>query len=141
MSVERATLDTNILVYAVDIDAGERHEQAIRIVDEAAVGQNCVLTLQALGEFFAVVARKSKMPLGDARMLIQQWQTLFPVIVAKPVTLVLATRGVIAYQLSFWDAMIWATAKQNGVEILLTEDFQHGQIIEGIEIRNPFVGE
>ena len=47
MSAERFTLDTNLLVYAIDRDAGERHQQAVAIVDRA-VELDCVLTLQVL---------------------------------------------------------------------------------------------
>lgn len=54
MSDERFTLDTNLLVYTVDCDAGERHQQAITIVDRA-VEQDCVLTLQVLAELFHAV--------------------------------------------------------------------------------------
>ena len=57
MSAERFTLDTNLLVYAVDPDADERHQQAIGIVD-LAVEEDCVLTLLVLAEFFHTVTRK-----------------------------------------------------------------------------------
>ena len=65
MSGRRFTLDTNLLVYAVDRDAGERHHRAIDIVDRA-VDQDCVLTLQVLAEFFHAVTRKGKLPIADA---------------------------------------------------------------------------
>jgi predicted nucleic acid-binding protein len=42
-------------------------------------------------------------------------------------------------QLSFWDAMILATAVQGGAETLLSEDMNHGQVIEGIRVENPFL--
>jgi hypothetical protein len=57
MSVDRITLDTNILIYAIDKDAGIRHQRAMGIVDDA-VQQDCVLVLQALSEFFSAVTRK-----------------------------------------------------------------------------------
>ncbi len=40
--------------------------------------------------------------------------------------------------LSFWDALIIETALAGGAERLLTEDLQHGQIIDGLQIENPF---
>jgi predicted nucleic acid-binding protein len=43
--------------------------------------------------------------------------------------------------LSFWDALIWAAAQENGVPILYTEDFQHGRDVDGVRIVNPFVAE
>jgi len=41
--------------------------------------------------------------------------------------------------LSFWDSLIIATASQSNAEKILTEDLNHGQIIEGILIENPFL--
>jgi predicted nucleic acid-binding protein len=51
MSAERFTLDTNMLVYAVDAREGYKRELAIRII-EAAVGLDCPLALQVVGEFY-----------------------------------------------------------------------------------------
>ena len=66
MSAERFTLDANLLVYAVDRDAGDRRQQAIAIVDRA-VDQDCVLTLQGLTElFYTVIGRKWILMLGFA---------------------------------------------------------------------------
>ena len=138
MSAERITLDTNILIYSVDRDAAERHHKAVALVKEI-VQRDCVLTLQALSEFFAVVTRKSKLPLPDAQAYIEDWQTLFPTIVPTPATLPRAIRAVDRHNLSFWDAMLWATAKQAGVTLVLSEDFQHDRELEGVRFRNPLL--
>lgn len=42
-------------------------------------------------------------------------------------------------RISFWDAMIVATALQGGATILLSEDLNHSQVIEGIRVENPFL--
>ena len=47
-------------------------------------------------------------------------------------------RGAVAHQLSIWDALIWAVAQLNGVRWVLTEDAEHGRVIEGVEYLNPF---
>ncbi|MHB8763738.1 MAG: PIN domain-containing protein [Deferrisomatales bacterium] len=75
MGGERITLDTNILVCAVDRDAGERHARAAASVD-AAVDLDCVLTLQALSEFFATVTRKGMMAVDAAAAQVEDWQLL-----------------------------------------------------------------
>ena len=137
MNGERITIDTNILVYSIDVDAGERHERSRQFVDEA-VDKNCVLTLQALSEFYWAVTRKRKMLREDARAQVDDWQLLFPIILAQPSTLRAAITAVMDYRLAFWDAMMWATARQNGVEILYSEDFQNKQNIGGVQVLNPF---
>lgn len=43
------------------------------------------------------------------------------------------------HQLSIWDTLILRAAKQSGCGVLLTEDLQHGQVIDGVRIVNPFL--
>ena len=42
------------------------------------------------------------------------------------------------YNISFWDAMLWATARRAGCTLLLSEDFQDGRVLGGVTFRNPF---
>lgn len=138
MTVERFSLDANLLFYAVDLDAGEKHHTASLLVEEAARRPDCILTLQALAEFYWAVTRKRKMPNSDAEAQIGDWQLLFPVAHAKPANLRQATRVASSGILSFWDGLLWATAKEAGVTVLLTEDLNDGQNLEGVLFRNPF---
>jgi prevent-host-death family protein len=49
-----------------------------------------------------------------------------------------AINAVNAHTLSFWDAMLWAVAREAGVTLLLSDDFQHDRILDGIRFCNPF---
>jgi predicted nucleic acid-binding protein len=138
MSAERLSLDSNILFYTVDGDAGERQERAREVVRQAARG-DCVLSLQTLCEFFASTTRKGKLTAAQAIAHVEDWQTLFPVVAATPGSLRLAMRAVEHHSLSFWDAMQWAVAKQAGATVLLSEDLQHDRELEGVRFRNPFL--
>src|SRR5436309_12416141 len=140
MSVERLSLDSNILFYTVDADAGKRHERAREIVRQAALS-NSFLSLQTLCEFFASTTRKGKLTAAQAAAQVEDWQTVFPVVVATPESLRLAVRAVEHHNLSFWDAMQWAVAKQAGATLLLSEDLQHDRELEGVRFRNPFIVE
>jgi predicted nucleic acid-binding protein len=51
-----------------------------------------------------------------------------------------AVRGVERYQFSYWDALIWAQPNFNGVPNIVSEDFSHGRLIEGVRFLNPFIG-
>jgi predicted nucleic acid-binding protein len=139
MSVERLTLDSNILFYTIDADAGERQEKAREIVRQAALGDS-FLSLQTLCEFFASTTRKGKLTATQATAHVEDWQTIFPVIAATPGSLRLAMRAVEHHSLSFWDAMQWAVAKQAGAKLLLSEDLQHDRELDGVRFRNPFLG-
>ena len=137
MSDKRVSLDTNILVYSVDLDAGDKHHKAIKLFTQLTPS-NCVLSLQSLCEFYSAVTRKKLMPVGDAMAQIDDWQQLFPVVSAKATTLTRALAAVKRYQLSFWDALLWATIREAGIAMLLSEDFQHEQLVDGVQIINPF---
>jgi len=138
MNDKLITLDANILVYAIDLDAGKRHQQAIEIIERVRFF-DCVLTLQALSEFFAVAIRKQKMPIEEAIAQINDWQEIFPTVSATPSSLSKAVKAVQNHNLSFWDAMLWAAAHDANVTLLLSEDFQNGRILEGVKFLNPFL--
>lgn len=137
---EMFSLDTNILIYALDKEAKMRHQKALNIIQKA-LSLNCVLTLQSLSEFYYACTRKGLMPMGDALAQVKDWQTLFPIAIAKPYTLTRAILSQERYQLGFWDAMLLETARGAGASILFSEDFQDGQMIDGMQILNPFTHE
>lgn len=139
MSGDRVSLDANILFYTVDSDARRRQKRAKETVRRAAVQFDCVLTLQSLGEFVAATTRKGKLTIEQASTQVDAWQTLFPVVSATQSNLRQAIGAVRDHNLSFWDAMLWAVAKEAGVTLLLSEDLQHERVLEGVLFRNPFV--
>ena len=137
MSAEKYTLDTNVLVYSVDRQAGERHHKSIELIKKMAQCQ-CILTLQALSEFYSAVTRKNKMPQKDARDQINDWMVLFPVVAADPATLHRAMQAAEDHQFSFWDSMLLETAVRAGVTHFISEDMQHGRLWKGMSIENPY---
>lgn len=82
MSDERFTLDTNILVYAVDRLAGPRHQIAMCVMEHAHM-RPCVLTLQAISEFYAAITRKQRVPRPEAAMLANHLLDIFPTATAS----------------------------------------------------------
>jgi predicted nucleic acid-binding protein len=133
----RVTIDSNILVYAVDHQAGERQRTASELLGRAA-GGDCILTLQSLGEFFHVATRKMRLAARDVQVFIDDWRSVFPVCASDEQCLVSAIDTVRQHGLAFWDAMLWATARQARCRLLLTEDMHDGQTIDGVTFVNPF---
>jgi predicted nucleic acid-binding protein len=133
----RFTFDTNVLVYAADRDAGERHRIAVDLVRRAR-GRDCVVTQQSLAELFRVLTRKGKVEAAKAIELVQALRDAAPVFAADATCLVDAMEAVAAHGWSFWDAMIWATAKRAGCRLLIGEDGQDGRTLGGVTIVNPF---
>ena len=136
----RFSLDTNILVYAVDRDASERHRRSRELVGRAA-RRDCVLTVQALAEFFHATTRKNLLSPARAEAFVRGWLDVFDVVPADNEALVDAMTAVQEHRLSFWDAMLWATAQQTGCSALLSEDMQDGRRLGGVEFINPFASD
>jgi predicted nucleic acid-binding protein len=133
----RFTFDTNILVYAIDSQAGDRHRMALELVRRAS-GRDCVLTLQSLAELFRALTGRHRVSPVKAAEIVQEWRDAVPVFAADEMCLTDAIDAVVAHSWSFWDAMIWATAKRAGCRLLLSEDGQDGRTFGGVTIVNPF---
>ena len=140
MSAERFSLDANILFYAIDSNDPKRHGIAAEVVDRAASEHDCLVALQAYGEFVAAATRKNKMTIEDAGAQVADWQTLFTTVYPAPGTLSQAIDAVAQHNLSFWDAMLWSVVKDAGVTVLLSEDLQDGRELAGVWFRDPFTG-
>jgi len=135
-----ALLDTNVLVYIVDPEDPKKQSRAEEVMNALRANQNGRLSVQNLAEFFYTTTRKLKPPLSPRQAMeqIDRFQTLWPVFSLTPLIVTEAARAVRDYQLAYYDAQIWATARLNGVAIVLSEDFQSGRTLEGVQFVNPF---
>ena len=132
-------VDTNILIYAYDKDSGEKNLRAEAVIKELWESERGMLSTQVLQEFYVNATRKMLHPVSPAvaRGIIENYLA-WPVRMVEPPTILRASEFQERHQLSFWDAMILATAYEGKARTLLTEDLNHGQTIEGIRIVNPF---
>lgn len=134
---ERVFIDTNLLVYADDLDAGAKRQRAQELLSELFRNQSGVLSTQVLQEFFVVSTRKLGVDAAVARRKVELLSTLD--VVAIQVTHVLQAIDLHRlHSVSFWDALILACAAAAGCSKLWTEDLQHGAVIAGVRIENPF---
>jgi len=132
-------LDTNILVYAYDRSAGQKHDLAVQLMVSCWENENGCLSIQVLQEFFVTVTRKLAMPLDHqtARRIVAdlaQWRLHTP----KASDLLLAIDLQRDYHLSLWDAQILQSAASLGCRQLLSEDLNHGQVYGDVQVINPF---
>jgi predicted nucleic acid-binding protein len=131
-------VDTNILIYAHDRDAGVRWQRASQVVGELWEARSGRVSVQVLQEFFAVATGKLKSTVGvaAAREVIRNYSPW----VTAPTgvdTVLRATEIAEIAQISFWDGMIVAAAERSGATKLYTEDLNDGQVIAGIRVINP----
>jgi predicted nucleic acid-binding protein len=136
----RFSLDTNVLVYAADCTAGARHERALEILDRA-VRRQCVLTLQALAEFFHVTTRTRVVARTEAAAQLRDWTTEFPTVSADPAALWTALEFVVDGRFGWWDALLLATAERHGCGVVLSQDMQDGARFGGVTVLDPFAGD
>jgi predicted nucleic acid-binding protein len=137
MSGETYTLDTNILVYALDSSAGPRHVIAKDIVTRASTGP-CILTLQAVSEFYAVTTRKRVMRPEEAGGLASAFLDLFRTVTTSVTAVKAALTEAASGRASYWDALLMATCADAGCAAILTEDLTDGGTLLGVRIINPF---
>jgi len=132
--------DTNILIYAYDLDAPAKRERAMRVLHDAWENENGMLSTQVMQEFYVNVTRKIQRPIPPtkARRILETYAT-WHVEVNGPHTIFMASEIEERHRLSFWDSMIVAAAINGRAVKILTEDLNHGQVIDGIEISDPFL--
>jgi len=136
---DKVFVDTNVLVYAHDVDAGERHSVASRLVAGLWETRSAVISTQVLQEFYVNATRKIPLPLprAVARQIVRNYATWQTEIVG-PLEIQSASELEEQHQLSFWDALIIAAAVKGGASRILTEDMSPGRIISGVRIESPF---
>jgi predicted nucleic acid-binding protein len=137
---DRIFVDTNILVYAHDLSAGDRNLKAAAVIESLWEMETGVISTQVLQEFYVTVTRKIKNPLkpDKAREIIRNY-IAWPIQTNDPETTIRASEIEEKNGLSFWDALIVAAALRLQAQRIITEDLNHGQIIEGILIENPLM--
>lgn len=133
-------IDTNILVYGFDLAEREKRAHALNVLRELQNNSLGCISVQCLSEFFNAVTRgrNPKLPMEKALQYVQGYLLSFPTFLLTPSIVLTAARGVKDYSLSFYDAQIWACALTNDIPVIFSEDFQDGQVIEGIRFVNPF---
>jgi predicted nucleic acid-binding protein len=133
----RSFFDTNILVYADDDDAPKKQRVARDLWHAHRRDGTGVVSLQVLQEYFVTVTGKLK---HDPRKARRKVELLAEFDVAEPdVSDILAAIDLHRlHGFSFWDALILRSAQQAGCRVLLSEDFQGGREIDGIQVVNPF---
>jgi predicted nucleic acid-binding protein len=139
MSDKPQFVDTNVLIYAHDRSAGTKYERARALLTELWESGDGCLSIQVLQEFYVSITRKVARPLSPdaARQIVAdlgRWRIHSPTVDDVLNAIALQKR----YVLSFWDAMVLASAIQMGCPVLWSEDLNDGQEYDSTRIVNPF---
>jgi predicted nucleic acid-binding protein len=133
----RSFFDSNVLVYTDDHDAPRKQARSLEVVERARLEGRGVVSTQVLQEYFAAATRKLRVPPEIARRKVELFARFDLVLIDLPDIL-----GAIdlhrLHRLAFWDALVLRAATRAGCGELLSEDFPHGSLIDGVRIVNPF---
>jgi predicted nucleic acid-binding protein len=139
-----ALIDTNVLVYLFDPRDRRKQRVATELLERGLQDDSLRISHQAIVEFVSAVTRPRRDggPLlsraeacREAEELLVQFAILYP----DEALVRNALRGAAAYQLSWYDAHMWAYADYYGLEELLSEDFDHGRLYGSVRVVNPFL--
>ena len=136
-------VDTNTLVYRFDVRFPEKQAAARDLLRKGLAEDAVRIPHQALLEFVAVVTRVragsgTLLTAHEARRETEELMAQFPVLFPNAAVVRTALQGAAAYQLSWFDAHLWAYAEHYGLEEIVSEDFEHGRLYGSVRIRNPF---
>jgi len=137
---DKVFVDTNVLIYAHDVDAASKHETAKDVLRRLWEERAGVLSTQVLQEFYVNATRKIPHPISkrSARLVVGSYSMWC--IDTTRAEISTAFRIEDEYRIGFWDALVVASALKGGASRLLSEDLNAGQLIAGIRIENPFAG-
>jgi predicted nucleic acid-binding protein len=132
-------IDTNVLIYAYDIDAGRKQRTAESILLGLRQERSGAVSMQVLQEFYVNVTRKPAHPISrqEARAIVDDFAHWC--VETTPAEIRQAFRIEDEARIGFWDALIVAAAVRSGATRILSEDLNSGQTIAGIQIENPFL--
>lgn len=141
-------IDTNVLFYRFDPRDPEKQRRASDLIRMELEKDHARIAHQSILEFVAATTR----PVGkgsctgllhpqdaawEAEELLRQFKVLYP----NEAIVRLAVRGWRTYGLSWFDAHLWSHAEYHGIDILYSEDFQHGRVYGSVRVVNPFLSE
>ena len=138
---DRFFLDTNIIFYSFDPSSPKKSDQAAILLREGLATRKGAISYQVVQEFFNVAHKRSQGPmrLEEAEHFLSTVLRPLWVVQPSPALCLRAFRLLDRFHLQWYDALIVAAAIEAKCKILYSEDFQHGQNFDEVEVRNPFL--
>jgi len=135
---DKIFIDTNILVYSLDNHDPEKMKKTRSILSMIIEKQSGVLSTQVMQEFYVIATKKLN---GDPIIIkgLMNHLSKFEIVTITPELIFAAIDFSILNRISFWDALIIAAAASANCKEIWTEDLNHGQVIQGVRINNPFL--
>lgn len=135
---DKVFLDTNILLYAYSEDEPTKQECALKLLE---MHGGCLhISIQVVNELSNILLKKFKLSTNEVESALLEIDNVATILSFELTTQIKALKLKDRYQFQYYDALIVATALENGCSLLYSEDMQHQQLIENrLTIINPFV--
>jgi predicted nucleic acid-binding protein len=137
-------IDTNILVYRFDSRFPDKQAIATDLLRRGIANRSLRVPHQAIIEFVAATTRRRGttallLAVADAYREAEELLAQFDILYPTEAVVRMAIRGAATYQLSWFDANLWAYAEQFGLDEIVSEDFEHGRLYGSVKVHNPFI--
>lgn len=134
-------IDTNVLIYAFDINEPAKQEIAKNVIDVLGRAGEGVMLWQVACEFLACLRRwehANRISQAETRLFFTQGATLFPIQLPQPSILEKSFDLCSRYSLSHWDSLLIPACLLANVDLLYSEDLSAGATYDTVQILNPF---
>jgi|APTNR8051073442_1049403.scaffolds.fasta_scaffold01126_11 predicted nucleic acid-binding protein len=133
---DKIFIDTNLLIYSISTDSAK----AATVEQMLRKPLNFIVSTQIINEFVHTCYRKNLLSASDVKRVVEEFLLFFELVVIEENTIRSALDLKLRYGYSWYDSLVIAAALENECSTLLSEDLQHGQIIDGrLTILNPFI--
>ncbi len=135
-------VDSNVIIYAYDPTDSAKQTRAQTLIADLIEQDNLTVSAQVLNEFYNAATRPNKPPSLSHERATEIVENIAAASLVLPLTAAVTLRAIHAmprYNMSLWDALIWAAARENDIKVIYTEDTQSAPEIEGVRYINPFV--
>lgn len=136
---DKIFIDSNIFLYTLDRSDKEKRDRAVEFLQRAGNDHRIFISTQVLNEVYAVAVRKLGVDPLNAKEFIK-WLKEFDVVIISSELIESAIDCSILTRINYWDALMFAAAESARCDLLWTEDLQHGSVVRGVRVVNPFLG-
>lgn len=135
---DKVFIDTNILVYlqsGMDVHKTKISKELFHSLAEKNL---IVLSTQVLQEFYVAMTKKLGHNPLDIKNLLFLFKD-FEIINVNSSIIFEAIDISVLHKISFWDSLLISSASAGNCKIIYSEDLNHGQMIGGVQIINPYI--
>lgn len=136
-TMDKCFIDSNVFIYSLDDSDVHKQKKALKLLKDNLKSYETFISTQVVKEVSNVSLKRLKYTVDDVNRIIDLLN--YHKVVDTSVETI--KKGLETYrhqQLSFYDSLLIATAIENNCKVFFSEDMNHGQTIEGLQIINPF---